>query len=84
LAVARVAAAVEAATLVAAETAPVIGRVFGGYGDAYYGTISEILVYNADIGVSAIQTIESQERCHDSWSSRRFDLYCNHQETEAD
>ncbi len=39
--------------------APVIGRVFGGYGDAYYGTISEILVYNADIGVPAIQTVES-------------------------
>jgi hypothetical protein len=40
-------------------TSPVIGRIFGNYNDAYYGTISEILVYNADIGVPAIQTIES-------------------------
>ena len=39
--------------------APVIGRGFGNYDSAYYGTISEILVYNADIGVPAIQTIES-------------------------
>jgi len=39
--------------------APVIGRTFGNYDSAYYGTISEILVYNADIGVPAIQTVES-------------------------
>ena len=37
-------------------TAPRIGRVFGG---AYYtGTISELLVYPLDIGISAIQQIE--------------------------
>jgi hypothetical protein len=40
-------------------SSPVIGRTFGNYDSAYYGTISEILVYNADIGVPAIQTIES-------------------------
>lgn len=38
---------------------PVIGRAFSSYDNAYYGTISEILVYNADIGVPAIQTVES-------------------------
>jgi hypothetical protein len=39
--------------------APVIGRIFGNYNDVYTGTISEILVYNTDIGLSAVQTIES-------------------------
>ena len=39
--------------------APVIGRVFGTYNEAYYGTISEVLIYNADIGLEAIQSIES-------------------------
>ena len=38
---------------------PVIGRAFSSYDNAYFGTISEILVYNADIGVPAIQTVES-------------------------
>ena len=38
-------------------TAPVIGRCFG---TAYYvGTISEIIVYNQDIGLTAIQQIET-------------------------
>ena len=39
--------------------APVIGRLWGSYNDAYYGTISEILVYSGDIGVTAIQAVES-------------------------
>jgi hypothetical protein len=38
-------------------TAPVIGRVFGG--SYYVGTISEIIVYNQDIGLTAIQQIET-------------------------
>lgn len=37
-------------------TAPVIGRVFGG--NYYNGTISEVLIYPVDIGISAIQQIE--------------------------
>jgi len=37
-------------------TAPVIGRVFGG--NYFNGTISEILVFNQDIGLPAIQLIE--------------------------
>jgi len=39
--------------------APVIGRDFGSYGGAYVGTMSEIIVYNADIGLPTIQSIES-------------------------
>jgi hypothetical protein len=46
-------------TKLASFTSPVIGRAVGSYDNAYYGTISEILVYNADIGVPAIQTVES-------------------------
>jgi len=36
---------------------PVIGRVFGG--NYYNGTISEIIVYNTDIGLTRIKEIES-------------------------
>jgi hypothetical protein len=37
-------------------TAPVIGRVFGG--NYYNGYISEVIVFNQDIGLSGIQSIE--------------------------
>ena len=38
-------------------TAPVIGRCFGG-STGYLGTISEIIIYNTDIGLGAIQQVE--------------------------
>ena len=45
------------ATTLGSFTTPVIGRVVGG--NYYTGTISEIIVYNKDIGISSIQQVES-------------------------
>ena len=47
-------------TQLGAFTTPVLGRVFGAYGNFYYtGTMYEILIYNKDIGLSQIQQVEA-------------------------
>jgi hypothetical protein len=45
-------------TRLPAFTAPTIGRVIGGYSGNYSGTIAEVLVFNQDIGLTAIQSVE--------------------------